>query len=222
MINNLMMENKMEKQKIMDEKIENFLDRQKKHRHENPDGRHYYSDAIDWFRRQEKRDMWSLVEAAARGNDLQEVKHLIRIINFVLSPRSSLLWAIFAVEQAMPIYKKKYPEDNTVKKNMEMIRQYRDNPNKETMAKFLDRDWQFEDSRRHAEIRESDIYAASFLSAVDLVIFADDADVPAATAPVKSAINSVRFDGEIMESIFKYATALFDEENPMREGGEGG
>lgn len=103
-----MMENNVreEKQKIMDGKINNFLDRQKKHAHENPDGNHYYNDAIDWFRKQEKRDMWSLVEAAARGNYSREVKHLIYIINFVLSPRSSLLWAIFAVEQAMPIYEK--------------------------------------------------------------------------------------------------------------------
>jgi hypothetical protein len=89
------------------------------------------SSGIEFFKKLKTTDPVKLFEIAMKKEKYQE-------INWTLSKyfnkKQRVMYAIFAAEQVIDIYEKKYPMDNNPRKAIEAAKKYVKNPNKKNAA----------------------------------------------------------------------------------------
>src|SRR3990167_9413367 len=84
------------------------------------DGRIACSDGVEWFEGQSATDAVEVLNALIKSKKLVWAYWLIvRVID----RKQYLQYAVFAAEQVLPIFEKKYPKQDKVKKAIEAARQ---------------------------------------------------------------------------------------------------
>jgi hypothetical protein len=138
---------------------------------------------------------------------------IVRLMN----KKQKVQYAIFAAEQVINIFEKKYPDDDRPRKAIEVAKNYLNNPNKKTKAAayaaayaayaaYAAADAAYADDDAYAAYAAADAAAAA---AADEGSYADDADAYAAAAYAAYAAADARKEMQIrilnygMSIIFK-------------------
>ena len=89
------------------------------------------SSGVDWFVEQKETDGVKVVENLIVANKLQWANWLIvRIMNY----KQYVSYAVFAAEQVIDIYERRYPEDKRPRLAIEAAKKCIDNPSQENKA----------------------------------------------------------------------------------------
>ena len=86
-------------------------------------------EGVDWFEKQSNHTLIALAKAAINGNKFQYANWAIVRL---MSHKQKVKYALFAAEQVLDIFEKKYPEDDRPRKAIEAAKAWLKNPCKET------------------------------------------------------------------------------------------
>ena len=89
---------------------------------------------VEWFRNQTETDPIKLIEYFIKHRDKEQLQWGNWLIVRLMKYKQYLSYAIFAAEQVISIYEKKYPDDKRPRKAIEAAKKYLKNSTKENKA----------------------------------------------------------------------------------------
>jgi hypothetical protein len=88
-------------------------------------------DGIEAFKTQSETDAVKLIELMIATSDIEKIKWANWLIVRVMDSKQRIRYAVFAAEQALPIFEKKYPDDDRPRKAIEAAKKCLENDTEE-------------------------------------------------------------------------------------------
>jgi hypothetical protein len=166
-------------------------------------------EGIEWVKEQKCLDLKKLIENAIATKDMNILRYANWGIVRFLSKEDKIRYAIYAAEQVIGIFEKKYPKDDRPRKAIEAAKEYLKNPSQKNKAAVDAAAAAVDAAAAAAYAAAYAAYAAAAANAADAAAAANAAaDAAAYAADANAADANAAARIKMLTKILKYGIKL--------------